>query len=150
MVRRLIGIGAVFATLAGAGLVTAGAADAAYTDCPVGRACIWGDSQYQTGGNGASLLSFLYSYENFGRGTYPGTTRNGNDSASSVVNRGRGDYALFYYDNYCQVQVFTLQPNGERDPDLSNGISTNSLYKVGPEVNDNLTGAKFFGQVCNP
>lgn len=150
MVRRLLGTLVALVALASTSLMTAGAAQAAWDACPKGWACIWGDADYETKKLGNALLKFQYSYENFGRGTYPGTSINGNDTASSVVNNGRVSNAHFYYHNNCDGYVFTLQPGGERDPNLSNGIDTRTNPYVGSVVNDNLTGGRFEGQKCLP
>jgi len=133
---------------------TAGAAQADWSDCPIGRACLWADAGYVTNAAGTaqkhlSFLSFQNSYENFGRGVYPYTSLNGNDTGSSATNNGRYSSAQFFYNNLCQGLAFQLDPGNERDPDFSNGVDTHASPPV-YNANDNITGAKFVGATCAP
>lgn len=139
--------------MAGIVVGSAGAASAGYADCPSGKACIWGDANYATSGIGTAHLSFFYSYKYFYLGTYAGTAINGNNTATSVTNNGNLENADFYRDDACAYYLFTLQPGGERDPNLGTnpGIDTRTNAPLtAAQVNNTLSSGKFTNQACNP
>jgi len=151
MARRSISIGAALVLLTGVGVATGDAAQAAYTNCPTGYACFWDDPNYVTLLAGAdadrSLVRFENSFSNFQSARYSYANYGANDSASSITNNGRYYNAMFYVDAGCSGYLFTLEPGGERDPNLGNGIDTrNDPAKYA--LNDSLSSGRFASAQC--
>lgn len=143
------------AAVAGAMVLgSAGMASAAYTDCPSGRSCIWGDDQYKTANYDGGYISFFYWHDNFGLSVYGGTATSGNDTATSVVNRGNSSVVKYYKNANYDYFLFSLRPQslvagGERDSNLSQGIDTlNDPALSGAQANDTISSACFVGVVC--
>jgi hypothetical protein len=125
------------AAITGVALVAAGPANAATSNCASGAACIWKDSNYETGNNGAAVIGFQSYEANYGTVTYAQTSTTGNDNASSVYNNGNVDQARFYTDANYSGYYFTLNIK------TGDGNLGNSDGNAGPGFNDALSSGRF-------
>ncbi len=121
-------------------------AQAGWADCPQGSACIWAGWDYVSASKGSAYIGSATCQKNTGAVVYRGTNLSGANSASSVVNNGRTARAYFYDAANFVGYLFSLNPKGERDPNLSNGIDTSGdPFKTGASVNDRVESFRFDG-----
>lgn len=125
---------AVAGVLAAGHVGIASSAQAAYTDCPRGSACMWNDADYRPYGPDAS---FEYTFD-------LGTSWL-NDDVSSIVNNGYTGYAsiaYFYEHSGYKGEWVRLYAPGQglqsRDPHLYNGVDEKQIA-----FNDKISSATF-------
>jgi hypothetical protein len=80
--------------------VLASSASAAVSDCSSGRACVWRDVGWNTGGCGACNLGFVNYSRQFSSHNYEGTTDEVHDDVTSVANQGNFESVHFNVDSY--------------------------------------------------
>ncbi|MFF2267796.1 peptidase inhibitor family I36 protein [Cellulosimicrobium cellulans] len=127
----------------GASIAGATGATAATSDCPSGHSCQWKDAGYVTAGVGTAFFSFFQCEANFALRSYGGY--NGNDSVSSISNKGNFDSATYYYSAAYSGVAFTLTP-GSGDSNLADGAGN----RQGVNFSDTLSSGKFssFSDSC--
>jgi len=132
-IKRSFSALAVTAALGAAALLSAPAASAAASNCPVKFACIWADSGWVTNGVGSYYVGFQRKIPNYARWHYNSTSISANDSASSLYNNGNLSTAMFYV-------------NANRGgPAISFPKKTGSVNLSINGVNDQLSSGYFAG-----
>ena len=95
--KMVISIVSAFALVFGLTLVAVPAhAGVREDNCPSGTTCTWGDRYYLTSGKAWSRIYFYQYVSNYTTLTYPGTSRSGNDSATSIFNHGLSETSHMY------------------------------------------------------
>ncbi len=127
-------------------VATALPAQAAWDNCPVRYACVWSGDNYMSSGRHTGYIKAEHGIPDLSTWLFSGTSTNGANNATSVVNRGTKLRAYLYANKKYGTLLFSLYPNGERDPNLGNGIDTRAeVPKPASVVNNNIESFRFEG-----
>ncbi|QAY60434.1 hypothetical protein ET475_10840 [Microbacterium protaetiae] len=144
MKRRPLAAGLTVAAALTVGLaLVPQAANAAASDCPVGYACIWGDSMYKTSGVDTDFVKFANGIPDYGGWWYNAAhTKNAGGTATSIKDAGsRTDCIVRWYTkkNYqsAGADYFDVQ-KGEQD-----GYIVDAVGAVPGGFNDKIWSGQF-------
>lgn len=137
MKRKIAGLFIASVLALGASVGLAGSATAATADCPVGYSCQWRDTGYRSGTVEAGHFSFYQCQHDFSLRAFAGVGGNGDNSVTSVSNRGRTNTAFYFLDaGYNGPQFWLYKGTGD-------GNLSDSVGNAPGGFNDNLSSGQF-------
>ncbi|MEO8094261.1 MAG: peptidase inhibitor family I36 protein, partial [Pseudolysinimonas sp.] len=119
MTPRRIAIAASIAILLGSSLLVAAPASASTGDCPLYRACVWKDTNYETAGSGTNSKSFSQYLDDYTGYSWSSGQGGINDNVTSVYNHGAIESTRWFRDVGGLGGYFTLAPSAG-DGNLAN------------------------------
>ncbi len=137
MKRKIMGLVTAGLLALGGSVGLAVPATAATSDCPVGYSCQWRDTGYRSGTVEAGHFSFYQCQHKFSLRTFAGVGGNGDNSVTSVSNRGRSNTAFYFLDERYNGPQFWLY-KGTGDGNLSDSVGN-----APGGFNDNLSSGYF-------